>query len=180
MKSSRCQLGLAMVLGAALALPGVVKAAAGDSGSDSSSSFSNQRSAQNAKYDRAYKAAMNARYKRAIKMLHEVVAAEPRHADAHNMLGYSYRKEGQYSKSFRHYKTALTLDPEHRGAHEYIGQAYLEQKNLEKAKYHLDRLDDICTWGCEEYDTLKQAVESYKTGGTPAGYSLEEENGGGA
>ena len=107
------------------------------------------------------------------------MATDSTHANAFNMLGYSHRKSGNYDESFRNYGIALKLDPEHRGAHEYIGQAYLEQKNLPKAKMYLQRLDTICSWGCEEFDKLKRAVNSDETGGTPSAskYKIEESNG---
>ena len=30
-----------------------------------------------------------------------------------------------------------------------------------KAKIHLSKLDDICLFGCDEYTTLKKAIEGY-------------------
>lgn len=167
--------GLAIVFGATLALSATANAA----GSDSSDIPSIVASPQNAAYDRAYSAAVAGRYDEAIGILNGVVGADPKHADAHNMLGFSHRKKGNYEQSFRFYGKALKLDPDHRGAHEYIGQAYLEQKNLPMAKEHLSRLDSICTWGCEEYDTLKRAVESFETGSAPSSttYELNESQG---
>jgi len=47
----------------------------------------------------------------------------------------------------------------HRGAHEYIGVAYIQMGQLAKAKEHLDALDKICTFSCEEYRDLKKAYE---------------------
>ena len=154
---------LPLAASAALLLSGPAMAA----GDESSSSNFTTDSDQNGEYDKGYTAAMNGNYDAAIAILDGVVAKDPKHADAFNMLGYSHRKKGNYDQSFRYYGMALKLDPEHRGAHEYIGQAYLEQKNLPKAKEHLKRLDDICSWGCDEYDKLKQAVRSYETGRAP-------------
>ena len=37
-----------------------------------------------------------------------------------------------------------------------------EQKNLNKAEEHLEVLDDVCFFGCDEYDDLKDAIEKYK------------------
>ncbi len=64
-----------------------------------------------------------------------------------------------------YYDQALTIDPKHKGANEYLGELYLKLGQLEKAEAQLARLDDICTFGCEEYDELKAAIETYKTGG---------------
>ena len=35
-------------------------------------------------------------------------------------------------------------------------------KHLAKAEEHLDYLDDLCTFGCEEYSELKELVAEYK------------------
>jgi Flp pilus assembly protein TadD len=91
-----------------------------------------------------------------------VVARDAGNANAHNFLGYAYRKSGKLDLAFKHYEEALRLDPKHRGAHEYIGETYLLTNNLAKAEEHLKALDRICFFGCEEYDDLKKAVAEYK------------------
>lgn len=80
-------------------------------------------------------------------------------ADGFNLLGYSYRHLKRYDESLAAYEKALTLDPKHRGAHEYIGVAYIELGQLAKAKEHLDALDRLCTFSCEEYRDLKKAYD---------------------
>jgi len=92
----------------------------------------------------------------------KVVAKSPGNANAHNYLGYAYRKSGKLDLAFKHYREALRLDPGHRGAHEYIGETYLLTNNLPKAEEHLKALDRICTFGCAEYNELKKAVAEYK------------------
>ena len=90
---------------------------------------------------------------------------EPRNADAHNLLAYSYRKQSQpnMAKAFEHYNTALKIDPNHRGAHEYIGEAYLMDKKPAEAEKHLASLEKICgNKTCEEFVDLKQAISQYK------------------
>ena len=81
-------------------------------------------------------------WNRAITELNAVARAEPRNADVHNLLGYSYRKRTppDLAKAFEHYKTALRLDPKHKGAHEYIGEAFLMDKNPAEADKHLAQL----------------------------------------
>lgn len=104
-------------------------------------------------------------WNRAITELNAVVRAEPRNADAHNLLGYSYRKRNppDLAKAFDHYKTALRLDPKHKGAHEYIGEAYLMDKNPTEAEKHLAQLEAICgNRTCEEYADLAKAIADYK------------------
>ena len=76
-------------------------------------------------YGRA-KAMIEARnYKDAIPLLQQVVAKEPRNADAYNLLGYATRKSGNPNGSLQYYNQALQIDPKHLGAHEYVGEAYL-------------------------------------------------------
>lgn len=81
-------------------------------------------------------------------------------ADGFNLLGYSYRNLQRYDESLVAYKKALALDPKHRGAHEYIGIAYLQMGQISNAKTHLDALDKICLFSCEEYRDLKKAYEA--------------------
>jgi predicted Zn-dependent protease len=79
------------------------------------------------------------------KILRDAVARNPQDADYHNLYAYSMRK-----------------GPKHRAAHEYLGEAYLMTGNLPKAKEHLARLDELCTFGCEEYTKLKKEVAAYE------------------
>ncbi len=100
---------------------------------------------------------------KAVDLLAKAVQSDPKNADAHNFLGYAYRKVGKFDASFSHYNEALKLNPKHKHAHEYIGEAYLLTDNLRKAEQHLAELQKLCTpIPCEEYKELKRAVESYK------------------
>src|SRR5687767_1134917 len=56
-------------------------------------------------------------WSRAMTELNSAVREEPRNADVHNLLGYSYRKRAtpDLAKAFEHYGTALKLDPRHKG-----------------------------------------------------------------
>lgn len=98
----------------------------------------------------------------AVAAFAKAVEKEPGNANAHNLLGYSYRKSGNLDIAFRHYHEALRLDPKHRGAHEYIGEAYLMAGNLAKAEEHLHALDKLCFFACEEFRDLKKAVADYR------------------
>jgi Tfp pilus assembly protein PilF len=106
-------------------------------------------------------------WRRALAELNVAVKEEPRNADVHNLLGYSYRKQAtpNLAKAFEHYKTALQLDPKHKGAHEYIGEAYLMDKKPAEAEKHLALLEQICgNKTCEEYADLAAAIAKYKAG----------------
>lgn len=102
---------------------------------------------------------------RAISELDAVVKDDPNHADAHNLLGYSWRKRStpHLTKAYSHYYTALRIDPRHKGAHEYIGQAYLMEKRLMQAEQHLTELEKICGGPtCPEYQELAKAIGVFK------------------
>ena len=104
-------------------------------------------------------------WKKALAELQLAVRDEPRNADIHNLLGYSYRKQAtpDLAKAFEHYNTAIRLDPRHKGAHEYIGEAYLMDKKLAEAEKHLASLAQICgNTSCEEYADLARSIADYK------------------
>jgi Flp pilus assembly protein TadD len=106
-------------------------------------------------------------WRKALAELNVAAKEEPRNADVHNLLGYSYRKQAtpNLAKAFEHYNTALKLDPKHKGAHEYIGEAYLMDKKPAEAEKHLASLEQICgNKTCEEYADLAGAIAKYKAG----------------
>jgi len=145
------------VLLAALTLSGQPAVAAGGGGSDSALAVP-----EDPDYAAGKRAVEAKNWQGALDAFNKVVAKDPRNADAHNYLGYTYRKSGQLDLAFKQYEEALRLDPRHRGAHEYVGEAYLMTGNLAKAEEHLKALDSICFFGCEEYRELKKAVAEYK------------------
>lgn len=106
-----------------------------------------------------------------------VIAQRPWHDDAHNLMGFAYRKLGAYDRALAAYDRALELNPHHRGALEYLGEAYLELDRPEVAKEMLDRLAAECQriavgatadggWrsGCEEWQDLHDAYQAYVGG----------------
>ncbi|HQR98452.1 MULTISPECIES: tetratricopeptide repeat protein [unclassified Polaromonas] len=104
-------------------------------------------------------------WSRAMSELSAAAREEPRNADVHNLLGYSYRKRAtpDITKAFEHYYTALKIDPRHKGAHEYIGEAYLMEKRPLEAEKHLAELEKICgNKTCEEYADLSKSIADYK------------------
>lgn len=110
----------------------------------------------------AEKAVKAGNYNRAIELLQKLVAAKPGNADAWNYLGFSHRKLKKFGQAMTAYQKALAIDPEHRGANEYLGELYLQTGDLAKAKERLRKLDDVCTFGCDEFDDLKQAIKAYE------------------
>ena len=105
--------------------------------------------------------AYNGNYRAAIVYLKKSIENNPESADSYNLLGYSNRKLGNNDEAFTFYNKALEIDPRHKGTHEYLGKLYLNLKQPENAKKHLAQLDSICFFGCEEYTSLKEAIDSY-------------------
>jgi Flp pilus assembly protein TadD len=103
-------------------------------------------------------------FKSAVGHLTKAVQELPNDADAHNMLGYAYRKTNVFDKSMEHYQRALKLDSKHHSAHEYLGELYLDLNQLENAEKQLAALKSACPFfgKCEEYEDLKKAIDAYK------------------
>lgn len=82
--------------------------------------------------------------------------------EAYNLLGYVERQLQNYELAINLYKKALSIDSNFTGAHHYIAITYLEMDNLNSAKYHLDKLDLICLFGCEDFYDLKNKIAFYE------------------
>lgn len=105
-------------------------------------------------------------YPKAFKKLLEVEADNAdTSADWNNLMGYTMRmlEMPDLESSEEHYIKAVELKADHKGALEYYGELKLQQDDLEGAKKLLDRLEEVCTEGCEELDTLRKSVEAYES-----------------
>jgi Flp pilus assembly protein TadD len=100
-------------------------------------------------------------WKTAIAALNTAAGYDPQDADIQNLLGYSYRRNGELDNAFKHYSRALDLNPRHLGAHEYVGRAYLLIGKPEEAKKHLDALERYCFEKCPERESLKKAIAEW-------------------
>jgi tetratricopeptide (TPR) repeat protein len=101
-------------------------------------------------------------WSKAIMLLKEQTAKDPRNADAYNLLGFSQRNSGDMPSALISYEKALTLNPKHKGAHEYLGETYLKLNDLPKAQAEQASLQRLCPQGCEELDDLNEAIADYK------------------
>ena len=128
----------------------------------SSNDYDDDEKPVNLDYKRGYDEVSNGNYQLAIKYLLKAAKTSPDNPDVYNLLGFSHRKLDKLEESFMYYNRALKLNPRHLGANEYIGELYLRTNNLKKAEEHLKILDDICFFGCDEYDDLKESIEKYK------------------
>src|SRR5205085_11290916 len=95
----------------------------------------------------------------------QLLPADRRNADSHNLIGYVLRKRPNPDlvKSIDHYTMALRIDPRHKGAHEYIGEAYLMDNKPAEAEKHLAQIERLCGGrACEEYQELAKSIDAYK------------------
>ena len=122
-------------------------------------------SAENPNIAAARKAIEAKDFKSAVGYLTKAVQEEPNNADAHTILGFSYRKLGTFDKSMDSYQRALKIDANNRSAREYLGELYLDMNQPDNAEKQLVVLKKACPFfgKCEEYDDLKEAIEKYKT-----------------
>lgn len=102
-------------------------------------------------------------YQQAIDRLHDQLDVDPDNADIMSLLGYSYRKTRNFEDALTFYQWALKAEPDHRGANEYLGELYLDTNQLDKAMKQLEILDDLCTFDCKEYTTLKERIDSFQS-----------------
>jgi len=101
-------------------------------------------------------------YEEAIPLLQNVVADNPRDADAWNYLGFASRKLGKNEEALVYYHKALAIDPRHKGAHEYLGELHLQMNDLAKAEEEQTALKGLCPTGCEELEDLEADIADYK------------------
>jgi tetratricopeptide (TPR) repeat protein len=113
-------------------------------------------------YNKGKQAIDDKNWSLALASFKQALSKDPNNADIYSYMGFAYRKSGDLDSAFKSYGEALRIDPQHKGAHEYLGEAYLETKNLAKAEEHLAALDKICFFSCEEFRTLKKAVDDFK------------------
>lgn len=104
------------------------------------------------------KAAVDAgRYPEALRLLAAVLKAEPRNADALNLMGYSNRKMNRMAEAARWYGAALKANPRHLGALEYQGEMFVEIGDYASARANLNRLAVLCGT-CNEWSDLRAAL----------------------
>jgi Tfp pilus assembly protein PilF len=103
-------------------------------------------------------------FRSAVKSLTKAVQENPQDADAHTMLGYSYRKLAAYDKSLKEYQLALHQNGDHKRAREYLGELYLDMNQPANAEKQLQRLRRNCPsiGKCAEYDQLRKAIDNYR------------------
>jgi len=101
------------------------------------------------------------RFDTAIRLMKKVVKEEPKNADAHNYLGFSYRQTGKLDLAASSYKQVFAIDPNHKGALEYQGELFLKLGNVAKANQNLAKLEKLCPRGCKELNELRKAIAGH-------------------
>ncbi len=101
-------------------------------------------------------------YEEAKQNLLIIIKKNQQDAEAYNLLGYTERQLQNYIEAINYYKKALNINKDYIGAHHYIAMAYLELDDLDNAKYHLNQLDLICLFGCEDFFEVKNKIEFYE------------------
>ncbi len=76
-------------------------------------------------------------YEKAVKDLQDAIELSPDMKEAHNNLGYCYRKLGKLHESLAAYSQALSLDSNFAQAREYRAETYLALGDLAKAEGEL-------------------------------------------
>ena len=102
------------------------------------------------------------KYEEAKNNLLIIIKNNQQDAEAYNLLGYTERQLQNYIEAINYYKIALDINKDYIGAHHYIAMAYLELDDLDNAKYHLDQLDLICLFGCEDFFEVKNKIIFYE------------------
>lgn len=149
---------LPAVMAACIGFASVAQAMSPSSNSNNGSSSNNATGSAQSDYTAGEKAVRDKQYRAAIQRMSAVLKKQPRNVNALNYMGYSYRQLGQYRRALGYYRLALRFEPNHRGANEYLGQLYLRTGNMKGAQAQLARLRKICPSGCEEYDSLRDAL----------------------
>ena len=85
------------------------------------------------------------------------------HPDVANLIGFANRKLGRTEDARTWYEKALAADPNHSRTWQYYGMWHLERGDRAKAEQHLERIQLICGQGCEEYTSLRDALNGSMT-----------------
>jgi tetratricopeptide (TPR) repeat protein len=98
-------------------------------------------------------------YEKAVKDLQKAIELNPNFKEAHNNLGYCYRKLGKLNESLTAYDKAISLDSNFAQAREYRGETYLALGRVSDAESELKFLLEAKS---EYADQLSRSIELYK------------------
>jgi tetratricopeptide (TPR) repeat protein len=110
-----------------------------------------------ARYRLAYDAVYNRQdYAGAIVILSAL--GHDDHPDVANLIGFASRKLGRTEDAKAWYEKALAADPNHSRTWQYYGMWHLERGDRARAEQYLEHIRLICGQGCEEYTSLRTAL----------------------
>lgn len=112
-------------------------------------------------YELGQKAIQRGEYEKAIEYFKIEVDKQPRNTDAHNYMGFAFRKLGKLRLASSSYYKVFAVDPNHKGALEYQGELYLRLGKLGLAQENLAKLKILCPSGCKEYTELTRAIMDF-------------------
>ena len=147
-----------LTLAVILAVSGLTAVPALSAGTEDGSSAA-AASGSPATYKQAKAAIYAGQFAEARDMLQQITAAEPKNADAWNLLGFSSRKSGDLKAASKAYAKALKLNPGHLGALEYQGEMFIQMGESEKAKANLEKLKTVCG-KCDEMQNLQATLKA--------------------
>ena len=96
-------------------------------------------------------------YSRAYDKLLKAYDKDKENPDILNYLGFTLRKAGNFEEAEKFYLAGLEIKPDHKGINEYLGELYIKTNRIELAK---ERLEVLKGCKCEEFDELKELIES--------------------
>jgi hypothetical protein len=79
----------------------------------------------------------------AIDHYKKAIAADPKHAQAHNNLGAGLAPRGKVDEAIDHYKKAIAADPKYAQAHFNLGVARFRKAELKEAKESMTRAFEL-------------------------------------
>jgi hypothetical protein len=85
------------------------------------------------------------------------------HPDVANLIGFSSRKLGRTEEAKVWYEKALAADANHTRTWQYYGMWHLERGDRVTAERHLEKIRLICGQGCEDYTSLRDALNGNMT-----------------
>ncbi|MEL6530377.1 MAG: tetratricopeptide repeat protein [Pseudomonadota bacterium] len=102
-------------------------------------------------------------YEAALRRLDRAALAFGPHPDILTYQGFANRKLARFGTAEAYYNRALSVAPDHLGALEYYGELKVERGDLDGAKAHLARLDQLCSFGCYEAEELRSWIDNAAT-----------------
>ncbi len=102
-------------------------------------------------------------YAAALMRLDDAALAFGPHPDILTYQGFANRKLSQLNVAEAYYNRALTIAPDHLGALEYYGELKVERGDLDGARAHLAKLEELCSFGCFEAEELRTWIDNSET-----------------